>query len=170
MDKSQSYVAHRRKADGALQTLKEHLYGVATISSDAGKKIGLPTCAKLIGLLHDIGKYSRAFQNRISDDPEIDSDERVDHSTAGSQILWRELSSKGKIGPIVAQLLSVCVASHHGGLIDCLSPEGEDNFQRRIDKVDTHCARLLRMLTRIFGDEYAKRLTILLSFMNLKQK
>lgn len=32
--------------------------------------------------------------------------------------------------------MALCIASHHSGLIDCLTPGGEDNFKRRLTKAD----------------------------------
>jgi CRISPR-associated endonuclease/helicase Cas3 len=108
---------------------------------------------ELIGLLHDLGKYSHEFQtylqsatgilNPDEDEDYVDAQQKkgkVDHSTAGAQQVWRELSKQGPVGPIVAQILSLCVASHHSGLIDCLSTNPvdgvQDNFSRRMNKVE----------------------------------
>ena len=33
-------------------------------------------------------------------------------------------------------MLSLAIASHHSGLIDCLLPSGEDNFTRRMKKAE----------------------------------
>ncbi|WP_310609949.1 CRISPR-associated endonuclease Cas3'' [Limnohabitans sp.] len=38
--------------------------------------------AYLIGLLHDLGKYSQAFQQRLRG-----SNERADHATAGAKVV-----------------------------------------------------------------------------------
>ena len=65
---------------------------------------------------------------------------KVDHSTAGAQLVWRELSKQGAMGRIVGQVLALCIASHHSGLIDCLSSDlnspVEDRFSRRMGKQD----------------------------------
>ena len=41
--------------------------------------------------------------------------------------------------------MALCIASHHSGLIDCLSPEGENLFLRRMSKADskTHLNEVL---------------------------
>lgn len=151
------YIAHRREKDGATQTLEDHLLGVASIAKCLAAKIGLKEQGELIGLLHDLGKYSKEFQaylqsavGLINPDEDDFVDARglkgkVDHSTAGAQLVWEELSKQGGIGQIAAQVFSLCIASHHSGLIDCLSSDAnrpvEDNFTRRINKPDTrsHC-------------------------------
>lgn len=151
------YIAHRRKVDGAIQSLEKHLLEVADISKTLAAKIGLQEQGEFIGLLHDLGKYSREFQvylksavDLINQDEDDFVDARglkgkVDHSTAGAQLVWEELSKQGDIGKIAAQIFSLCIASHHSGLIDCLLSDAnrpvEDNFTRRINKPDnrSHC-------------------------------
>jgi CRISPR-associated endonuclease/helicase Cas3 len=108
---------------------------------------------ELIGLLHDLGKYSQEFQAYIQSatgllNPDEDAEYvdavqkrgKVDHSTAGAKLIWRVLSTRGPVGQIVGQILSLCVASHHSGLIDCLSTNPADgvldNFSRRMSKVE----------------------------------
>jgi CRISPR-associated endonuclease/helicase Cas3 len=114
-------------------------------------KIGLERAGELIGLLHDLGKYSLAFQNYLKSaegliDPDGDDyvdakalKGKIDHSTAGAQFIWNRLSALPKFGPYVAQMLGLCIASHHSGLIDCISAGeakfGEDLFTHRMNKV-----------------------------------
>lgn len=146
------YIAHIRKDGGAPQCLGDHLLGVAEKAKNLAVKINLEPQGELIGLLHDLGKYSGAFQAYLKSAVGLinqDEDEfvdarglkgKVDHSTAGAQLVWRELSGQGYMGRIVGQILGLCIASHHSGLIDCLSSDtnrpAEDMFTRRISKSD----------------------------------
>ncbi len=151
--KTSANLAHVRPSDGQQQTLQEHLEGVAKLSRGFASKIGLDHSGELIGLVHDLGKYSQAFQNYLKSAVDLlnpDDDEefvnakglkgKIDHSTAGAQLAWRELSKQGKFGEIAGQILSLCIASHHSGLIDCLTLDVarpvEDGFTRRINKVE----------------------------------
>ena len=144
-------IAHHRESDGATQSLAAHLLGVAAHASSFAKKIGLAQQGELIGLLHDLGKYPDEFQNYLKSAVGLlnqDEDEefvdarglkgKVDHSTAGGQLIWSELSKQGPLGQIVGQVLVLCIASHHSGLIDCLTSDvnslGEDAFGRRRTK------------------------------------
>ena len=147
-----TYIAHIRKAGGDPQSLEEHLLGVAEIAKKLASKIGLEPQGELIGLLHDLGKYSNEFQYYLKSAVGLinqDKDEfvdaqglkgKVDHSTAGAQLVWEELSKHGQLGQVVGQMLSLCIASHHSGLIDCLSSNAnkpvEDIFTRRTGKRD----------------------------------
>ncbi|MGA9364900.1 MAG: CRISPR-associated helicase Cas3' [Bacteroidota bacterium] len=143
------FIAHLRKRDGKPQHLWQHLEEVSELAEQFAGKVGLKGCGELIGLLHDVGKASKEFQNYIrSAEGLINPDEdeyvdahakkgKVDHSSAGAQIIYRNLCSKGSEAMLAAQVLSLCIASHHGlGMIDCLSSDGQDNFTRRITKTD----------------------------------
>lgn len=146
------FIAHVRE-DGEHQSLQEHLLGVGDKAGSYSAKIGLASQGELIGLLHDLGKYGSNFQAYIKSATGLlnqDEDEEyvdaaglrgtIDHSSAGAQFLWRELSKQKPLGPVVGQMLALCIASHHSGLIDCLSADsrrfGEDDFSRRMGKAD----------------------------------
>ncbi|CCE23848.1 CRISPR-associated helicase Cas3 domain protein [Methylotuvimicrobium alcaliphilum 20Z] len=151
------YVAHVRSNDKKIQTLEEHLIDVAEIAKKLATKINLPEAGELIGLLHDFGKYSTEFQNYLQSatgliDPDIDNEAvdakalkgKIDHSSAGAQWIWQELSRYGNNGEgrLCGQIMAVCIASHHSGLIDCLKPDGSNGFNVRMQKDDvrTHLA------------------------------
>jgi len=142
------FIAHVRKNDKQPQFLWQHLEEVSSFAGQFAKKIGLKDLGNLIGMLHDLGKASKEFDTYIKSavgliDPDqdeyVDAAERkgkVDHSSAGAQTIFRKLSDKGTEGILTAQFLSICIASHHSGMIDCLLPDGHNNFQRRMEKLD----------------------------------
>lgn len=145
------YIAHIRGLDHAEQRLEDHLKGVAALSRVYADKIGLGGFGELIGLLHDVGKYSESFQNYIrSCEGLVDQDNdsfntafhksqkgKIDHSTSGSQIIWREMSSQSDpVREISGQILALAIASHHSGLRDCIAPDGTDVFTNRMEKAD----------------------------------
>lgn len=159
-EKPMAYIAHVRKS-GERQPLRDHLHGVAEKSSKSSNKVGLAMEGELLGLLHDLGKYSNEFQNYIKsatgllnqdeDEEYVDAERlrgRIDHSTAGAQLVWNELGKFGPQGEMVGQMLALCIASHHSGLIDCLGAGsadfGQDVFRRRMLKADerTHLAEV----------------------------
>jgi CRISPR-associated endonuclease/helicase Cas3 len=126
------------------QPLDEHLHGVSRRCSQYARKIGLPLTGALIGLLHDLGKSSEIFQTYLRSfapgsgiEPQDELRGKIDHSTAGAQCLVRNLpgaENQASLGGLVARLLGLCIASHHSGLIDCLTPNGEDGLTRRLEK------------------------------------
>ncbi len=152
------YIAHIRKIDNEKQSVEDHIKNVSDISTCNASKIGLAKAGELIGLLHDFGKYSNAFQNYIGsasglinqdEDEYVDSHGlrgKIDHSTAGSQFIWNFAKDKTIKEQIASQLLALCVASHHSGLIDCLTIDGENDFNRRMAKSDskTHLDEVLK--------------------------
>lgn len=72
--------AHVSEDGTRTQTVYEHLHNTAVLAAGFGKAFGAAEQAYLAGMLHDIGKYSAAFQRRLAG-----SAERVDHSTAGAK-------------------------------------------------------------------------------------
>jgi CRISPR-associated endonuclease/helicase Cas3 len=139
---SSAFLAHL-EADGRSQLLRDHLVSVSQAARRASEKIGLGAAGATIGLLHDLGKYSRDFQRYLRQiPPDQDTEQQelkrgmVDHSTAGAQKIWRALKGGGRLEGVVGEILSICIASHHSGLIDCIMPGGMDNLSRRMSKAD----------------------------------
>lgn len=141
------FIAHCREKDGE-QNLWQHLKETSSLAGRFAAKIGLEKHGELIGLLHDLGKASLEFDRYIrSATGLIDPDEddyvdakgkkgKIDHSSAGAQVIYRCFSDKGTESLLASQILSLIIASHHSGLIDCLTPDGDDNFSKRMNKPD----------------------------------
>lgn len=160
-------IAHVREKDNERQTLEQHLVGVANLSRQAAAKIGISQAGELIGLLHDLGKYSYQFQQYIGsatgcinpdEDDYVDAKGlkgTIDHSTAGAQAIWNELSKQGQSQSITAQILALCIASHHSGLIDCIeaTPKATawDKFSGRMKKPEDR-AHLQEVLSKMDED------------------
>ena len=100
-----AYIGHKSE-DGRIQTLKDHLSGVAEISEEFAKLFEAGKHAYRTGILHDAGKYSRAGQSRMND-PEHTA--KVDHSTAGAKIAFAQLHD---------HYAACAIAGHHGGMPD----------------------------------------------------
>ena len=65
------------------QKLFDHLANTAEESKKIGNKIGFANTTYLVGLLHDIGKISKEFQEKVLSN----SSRHVDHSTLGGYII-----------------------------------------------------------------------------------
>lgn len=138
------FIAHVRKSDGEQESVKTHLEDVAVLAEKFASKVALPLSGRLIGLSHDLGKYSKAFQNYLFDITgnagEAKQKEaenlrgKIDHAAAGAQVIWRNLHVKGPSFLFAAQILATCVASHHTGLSDFLNLQGESPFINRMMK------------------------------------
>jgi len=158
-------IAHRRERDGKEQSLVDHLKGTAELAKCFAGKIGLPELGEVMGLAHDFGKASKEFQDYLKsatglknpdEDDYVDYESqkgKIDHSTAGAQLVYEKCTNLQN-GVVMAQFLALAIASHHSGLIDCLTPTGEDNFGRRINKEDsaTHLSEASGKLSEIEDD------------------
>lgn len=114
--------------------LEKHLESVAQKAESFAHNILPPGWAYIAGILHDAGKYSQAFQERLlllagTDLPahlEGRTPQHVDHSTAGAQHTARLLNDAGR-------LISYAIAGHHAGLPDGQSVD-ESCLQKRLNK------------------------------------
>ncbi len=98
------YIAHLNEE--RTQTLKDHLCGTAELAGYFAGRFGKADWGYACGMLHDIGKYSLAFQDKIKNN----SNRQVDHSTAGAKACFE----KGGM----YRFMSYCIAGHHSGLPD----------------------------------------------------
>lgn len=122
------YIAHKRENDNNTQSIKEHIENTANKAKLFGDSFNNGDYAYISGLLHDIGKYSKEFQNKIINNSNI----RVDHSTAGAIEANKDFGLSGK-------LLAYCIAGHHGGLPDGGSKSdtaGEATLNGRLKRVN----------------------------------
>jgi CRISPR-associated endonuclease/helicase Cas3 len=93
--------------------LVDHLKEVAKLAAERGNKFGAPLAAALAGCLHDLGKYTEAFQLYIQG-----RGPSPDHSTAGARIALDLARSGATPDRLIADLIAYVVAGHHAGLPD----------------------------------------------------
>ena len=98
----EDYYAHTRKT-GEKQTVKEHLEGTAKLASTFAAEFDSADQGKLMGMAHDIGKYSKEFQCRL-----LKSGPKVDHASAGAYECYK----------INQPYAAICISGHHSGLPD----------------------------------------------------
>jgi len=106
-----SYYAHSAQDElGNLlpyehwQTLQSHLVNVGEIAAEFARVFGAQEIAYQTGKLHDLGKYSEPFNQRLHGGPS------VDHATAGAKIAVE------RWGNVIGKLMAFCIAGHHAGL------------------------------------------------------
>ena len=114
----EKYYAHWSE-DGRKQTVLAHLLRTAMLCAQFAEKFGEKALGYWAGLLHDIGKFTQAFQKRL-----FCGGKKVDHSTAGA---WE---SKAYL-PI-----SLCIMGHHSGLPDLggRTDKGKPTYFGRMNK------------------------------------
>ncbi|MDK9695814.1 MAG: CRISPR-associated helicase Cas3' [Siculibacillus sp.] len=113
------------------QPLADHLIAVGKLAAERASKFGAAGAGRYAGLLHDLGKYTLAFQRRIRDDYG-----KVDHATAGAKMAVMLATPSNPKHPtsdlLAARILAHAIAGHHGGLPDTIGGAGalDDRFSR----------------------------------------
>ena len=105
------------------QPLSEHLHNVANLAKSFAAVFSAKDWGKFAGLLHDTGKATEKFTDRLEGKPT-----RVDHATFGARLAQAKM---GKLG----LLLSYVIAGHHGGLADGGVQENQLHFRLKHGKV-----------------------------------
>ncbi|MDO3409431.1 CRISPR-associated helicase Cas3' [Saccharibacillus sp. CPCC 101409] len=129
-----NYYAHTTDSDdkSTWQLLKTHLTEVEELAGSMADIFGASEWAGAAGRLHDLGKYSLAFQRRLDG-----SSKQVDHATAGALELTRHWSGNFT-EKLSARLLAYIVAGHHGGLPDYGTSDADHNatLRKRLKSTD----------------------------------
>src|SRR4030042_2380314 len=130
------YIA-RINNSGEEQDLVDHLAGVSKkILSLADNN----AYSEIAGLLHDIGKYSAAFQEHVRSNS---GENKPDHSSAGAQWILSLLCNRAeqigdgeikRIAKLIARIISHCVVGHHSGLLNGISAGEGTSLEHRLTK------------------------------------
>ena len=86
------------------QTLQSHSVNAGEMAAEFARVFGAQEIACQTGQLHDVGKYSEPFNQRLHGGPS------VDHATAGAKIAVE------RWGNVIGKLMAFCIAGHHAGL------------------------------------------------------
>jgi len=132
-----NYIAHIKSKDSTtfeIQGLLNHLFGTAEFAMKFASVFNNQEWGKLLGLWHDMGKYSDEFQKYIKVNSGYEEDDqripKTDHTSAAT-ILAKEMYS-GIWPP-----LSYCLAGHHAGLHNWLPEVGvSGDLSDRLKKVE----------------------------------
>lgn len=130
------FYAHTLEGKGPehWEPLERHLREVAKMAGDFAAAFGAKDWGRLAGLWHDLGKYSREFQNylrAVTSEAHLEEKDlpgRVDHSTAGAQHADSSIKTMGR-------LLAYLLAGHHAGLPNGISSsDGGSSLEQRLLK------------------------------------
>ncbi|MCA9085055.1 MAG: CRISPR-associated endonuclease Cas3'', partial [Planctomycetaceae bacterium] len=134
-----THFAHTKQGEPpeSWEPLEEHLALVAKYCSQFAHGLKADEFGRVLGWWHDLGKYSKEFQAYLHREngyeahiENVDSSNRIDHSTAGAQ-LAAQLFEKHPYG----RMLAYCIAGHHAGLADAVSQSGASGLDQRLKKV-----------------------------------
>lgn len=101
------------------QSLPEHLITVGLLASQKAACFGAAKYGEASGLLHDIGKYTKAFQARLEGGP------KCNHSTWGAILAKKKYHRLGT-------LLAYAIAGHHTGLMNGIDSGEQTPLSNRL--------------------------------------
>jgi len=101
------------------QTLPDHLNAVGQLAGQSAKHFGASKLAEAAGKLHDLGKYTDAYQQRIR------GGSRVDHATWGAKIACELYGPLGRV-------IAYGIAGHHAGLANGREPGKRTSLDSRL--------------------------------------
>jgi CRISPR-associated endonuclease/helicase Cas3 len=130
---------YKTDSDREYQLLSEHLETTGMYTELFAKEIGLARPARLIGLLHDLGKNCKPWQDYLDKKRDFRKiDHKLDHASAGGQYLYKRIARDTDIfRELIGQLLAACIMYHHGcGLPDVIKPDGTPKLHDRLKKME----------------------------------
>ncbi len=128
--------------DGREQPTNEHLRGCADYAQMLGVKYNVSMLARSAALFHDIGKFSSLFveylkksyqyKKRNEKSPNKGS---VIHATQGAKFIYEAGLESDKFLLILSkEILALCIAGHHGKLMDGMSADGNTPLLNKLVK------------------------------------
>ena len=152
-----NYLAHISEDKTREQSVLSHLKGTAELAGGFASEFGCEDWGYYVGMLHDIGKYSEAFQRRLRG-----SAVRVDHSTAGAKLSYERTGEGPKTLRLAYAIASYCIAGHHAGLPD--RGGSSDTSERK-----TFCGRMKKKLEDYSAYESEVKLPLIRTEVNLSE-
>ncbi|MEQ6885433.1 CRISPR-associated endonuclease Cas3'' [Salicola sp. Rm-C-2C1-2] len=124
MSQDNAFFAHstEREDQADWQLLHEHLESTAALAESNAAPFACGSMARVMGLLHDLGKYAPRFQKRLQGESI-----KVDHATRGAMVASERF---GDIGT----LLAYGIAGHHAGLANGKDSGLRSPLAQRLDQ------------------------------------
>lgn len=136
------YAAHFTE-DGRIQTVKEHLIGVAEGGKRDSELISMPNLYRLAAILHDMGKntsLSDEYQRTVGAGGEWKKG-KVVHSNCGGRYLYEKFvknnNNLAKVDKLAVEVISAVIMSHHG-LFDFAYPKSSDRGNGFVTKIENN--------------------------------
>jgi len=139
--------------------LSEHLNDVAKKAEAFAADFDSGPWGRLIGLWHDLGKYSPEFQQKLLDTiGNPDKKRRVNHSSAGAQHA-QQVFEKHIVPPLL-----FTIAGHHAGLADF------QDLKSRLQNDLDYLEKIRDIISPEIFDQNAPPLPDFLAWPNAKER
>ena len=120
------------KAEDNWEPLVHHLSAVSEKAALFAQTFGCAAPAAVMGLMHDIGKCARTYQEYIRRPRDAGGPRGPDHSSAGA----REV--RNLYGKEFGRMMAFGIAAHHAGLMDGSGHESSSLDSRLVKPVDDY--------------------------------
>lgn len=133
MEEPIAHIRKNNKEEHEFQLLTVHLEETAARAKSFADEFGNGNWGELIGLLHDIGKYSSDFQSYIRVNSGFEENDQLkpktDHTSAGA------ILAKEKLPNLFWWPIAYCIAGHHAGLHNWVPEPGiSGDLRNRLSK------------------------------------
>lgn len=121
------------------ESVAEHTEKTVYLCKVKGRRCGISHIMSLCGMLHDMGKNKKSFQDYIHADESERKKLRgkIAHASTGAKYMYdRYHDHDGKV-KVLVELITYAVAAHHG-LFDCVNEERTDLFSAKLSRVEDY--------------------------------
>lgn len=138
------------------ETLEDHSIRTARSCADACRATGMAHFGELLGVLHDAGKASNAFQDYIRN-PMPALRGKINHAACGARYLYEALCQQNAF---TAELGAAAICGHHNGLPDMLTLQGEDGLAKKLypESVDSYETDIAAFCAQCTGEQTLRNL------------
>lgn len=135
-------LAHIDSLTGREQGLADHSRHVSGLCSQSARSVMLSDTAALIGLIHDMGKGTEAFQSYLCASAAREEGKasrgQVHHAPIGAVYAFRRWyrTEGDPAEKLTVQIVIMTVYAHHAGLMDVVTPTGETLLLEKMEHPD----------------------------------
>lgn len=124
---------------GREESVAEHTEKTVHLCRMKGRRCGISQIMSLCGMLHDMGKNKKAFDDYIHADEKERKKLRgkIGHASTGAKYLYDRYHENGGKVKVLVELITYAVAAHHG-TFDCVNEERNDLFSAKVSRVEDY--------------------------------
>lgn len=166
------YFARKIKVDDeniSGQSLFDHIDNVVQMMGNEAEQYNLSSTAKIIGFIHDLGKFSDSWQKYLDGSVRFEKkrSKKLSHSLTGIAYIIELIPDKECLKSSSKRLLReviIYVVGAHHGLFDCLTIEGESLVKKKIEKAkieeNSHYIECKEKFEKEYGKDIIRQLII----------